>query len=443
MKSLIKQNTRVLFHRHHDRLPALDGIRAIAILLVVGLHLIILQSGLLAEVGPDGLAESSYDTDAYIKQIDSTRLGRIFGRGEFGVDLFFVLSGFLIGSILLKELNETNSLNLKRFYTRRFIRLLPVYFFVLFFGYLVYAILSPEQIEGQTFWTVMANVFYVNNLLYIEDAYMIWCWSLAIEEQFYTFCPLLLLAIFYFAKSTRAKMATLISIVVLMVVVRALCVAHYNLSAPVLYFDFRIPESMLYFDHIYNNLHTRLNALLIGVICAFIYLKYADQLKRICHHWWFQSMEVIALFVMGWIATDWIYTTYPTYIHDLPQWAKFSYLVGFHDVFALATAIIFLGVLSGGGIVNKVVGGFLSMKFWYPIAQLSYSWYLVHMIVMQLMYPHTSLWFYDNCGFKAGFWLNGIFAAFIGLVVSYLLFIFIEKPSMDVRRSEWVKRFHG
>ena len=131
MKSLIKQNTLVLFHRQSDRMPALDGIRAIAILLVVGLHLIMGQAGDVGE------AISQYDTDAYFDQIVHSRIGRILARGEFGVDLFFVLSGFLIGSILFKELFATKTLNLKRFYTRRFIRLLPVYFFVLFFGYLL------------------------------------------------------------------------------------------------------------------------------------------------------------------------------------------------------------------------------------------------------------------------------------------------------------------
>ena len=441
MKSLIKQNPLVLFHRQSDRMPALDGIRAIAILLVVGLHLIMGQAGDVGE------AISQYDTDAYFDQIVHSRIGRILARGEFGVDLFFVLSGFLIGSILFKELFATKTLNLKRFYTRRFIRLLPVYFFVLFFGYLLYALFLPAQIEGQTFWTIMANVVYVNNLLPIEDAYMIWCWSLAIEEQFYTVCPLLLLLIFWLAKTKRARVISFISLISILLVVRAFCVSYFGLSAPVPHFDFRVPESMPYFDSIYNNPHTRANQLLIGVFAAFLYLRYGDQLKRICHTWWFQGLELFSLAIMGWLLTDWIYTlygsSYSTYLADLPQWARYTYLVIFQDLFALATAVVMLGVLSGGGIVNRVVGGFLSMKFWYPIAQLSYSWYLVHIIVMHFMFPHTSEWFYDTFGFVPGYWLNGIVVSSVALFISYLMFIFIEKPSMDIRRAEWVKRFHG
>ena len=88
MTSLIKRNTKVLFCRQHERLPALDGIRAIAIIVVVGVHLVFMQ-GSLSEV-----SVSTYDTDSYIEEVFSSRVGRIFARGEFGVDLFFVLSGF-------------------------------------------------------------------------------------------------------------------------------------------------------------------------------------------------------------------------------------------------------------------------------------------------------------------------------------------------------------
>ena len=437
MTSLIKRNTKVLFCRQHERLPALDGIRAIAIIVVVGVHLVFMQ-GSLSEV-----SVSTYDTDSYIEEIFSSRVGRIFARGEFGVDLFFVLSGFLIGSILLKELYETQTLNLKRFYLRRFIRLLPVYFFVLLAGLAVYAIFLPTQIEGLTVWTFMANVFYVNNFVSIADAYMIWCWSLAIEEQFYTFCPLLLLLIFCCAKSTRTKIIWFVSIISLMVVVRAITIFYYDLSIPFPDLDVSNPDTLLPWDTVYTMPHTRMNQLIIGVFCALIHMRFGDQIKRICHKWWFQSMELFALLIIGWLATDWIYSNCETYIFDLPEWAKLTYYIGYHDLFSIATAIVIIGVLSGGGIVNRAVGGFLSMKFWYPIAQLSYSWYLVHMLVMQVTFPYTSTWFYDQFGLKTGFWLNGISVSLIGLFISYLLFVFIEKPSMDVRKTEWIKRLHG
>ena len=146
---------------------------------------------------------------------------------------------------------------------------------------------------------------------------------------------------------------------------------------------------------------------------------------------------------MCWLATDWIYTIPKTYIGDLPAWGRFLYLVTFHDLFALATATLFLGVLTGKGFIYATVGKFLESKFWFPIAQLSYSWYLVHMIGMDLIYPHSSQWLYDQFGLETGFWLNGIMASMAGLFLSYVLFVFIEKPTMDLRRSDMVKRFHG
>ena len=95
---------------------------------------------------------------------------------------FFVISGFLIGSILFKEIATTGKINFKKFYIRRFLRLMPVYLFTM----LICIYLYNDNIN--TFWS---NLLYINN--YVPNSYMLHTWSLAIEEQFYIVIPFLLL----------------------------------------------------------------------------------------------------------------------------------------------------------------------------------------------------------------------------------------------------------
>ena len=111
-----------------------------------------------------------------------------------GVDLFFVISGYLIGTILLSEYRTSGRLQIKRFYVRRFLRLMPVYTVAMIAGlYFVHnipreAVLMefPPFMNANNMW---ANFLYVNNFLPINRQYMGWCWSLAIEEQFYLILP--------------------------------------------------------------------------------------------------------------------------------------------------------------------------------------------------------------------------------------------------------------
>ncbi len=109
-------------------------------------------------------------------------------NGALGVDLFFVISGFLMGSILFNEFKSSGTLEVGRFYVRRFLRLIPVYVVVMMMGlYFLYGIPGkPVWYNAENFW---ANLLYVNNFLTIPRQYMGWCWSLAIEEQFYLLLP--------------------------------------------------------------------------------------------------------------------------------------------------------------------------------------------------------------------------------------------------------------
>ncbi|MEO0913056.1 MAG: acyltransferase family protein [Pseudomonadota bacterium] len=149
--------------------PEIDGLRSIAVLSVVLYHF-----------GVPGLP-----------------------GGFVGVDVFFVISGFLIGAILIRELEETGRIALLRFYTRRFRRLAPAFFAMVFATAIVgYFLVLPFEFRefGKT---VIASTTYLSNVLFYmqsgyfdagsETKFLLHTWSLSVEEQFYVFLPFCLL----------------------------------------------------------------------------------------------------------------------------------------------------------------------------------------------------------------------------------------------------------
>ncbi|MEE7516683.1 acyltransferase, partial [Vibrio cholerae] len=147
--------------------PDIDGLRALAVLSVVLYH-----------------AFPSYLQGGFV-----------------GVDIFFVISGFLITSILLKELNN-DDFKFSDFYLRRFNRIFPslivVLIFSFFIGWLIYLPKEFEQLSKH----ILGGVFFVSNFILLgEDGYfdaaaetkpLLHLWSLGIEEQFYIVWPFLL-----------------------------------------------------------------------------------------------------------------------------------------------------------------------------------------------------------------------------------------------------------
>lgn len=123
--------------------------------------------------------------------------------GFTGVDIFFVISGFLIGGILWREYAETGSIRMRNFYVRRFKRLAPAFFAMLIVTSLLgWALMLPFEFReyGKT---VIAATVYLSNVFFFrgagyfdtasEDKPLLHTWSLAVEEQFYIFLPLLIL----------------------------------------------------------------------------------------------------------------------------------------------------------------------------------------------------------------------------------------------------------
>ena len=156
-------------------IPTLDGWRAIAILGVILHHVTV------SFVYPDGPFPNA------------RALGISRALGDWGVEIFFAISGFLICTRLLQEREQTGEIGLKSFYLRRAFRILPPYF--LYLAVLgVIAFVGLAQVEAKEWWG--CALFVRNYLTAPTPPFTGWYtghfWSLSVEEHFYLFWPLLL-----------------------------------------------------------------------------------------------------------------------------------------------------------------------------------------------------------------------------------------------------------
>jgi peptidoglycan/LPS O-acetylase OafA/YrhL len=164
--------------------PALDGVRGVAVAAVLALHF--------------GVAA---DFTNRFPGTFSNWLERILYAGWAGVDLFFVLSGFLITSILLASKNGAGYY--RRFYARRVLRIFPLYYTALILGLVLLPRVAPEHAWGLVrdgesgdlwLWTYTFNIGLAFGLIAMPIASLSHFWTLAIEEQFYFVWPWLVRA---------------------------------------------------------------------------------------------------------------------------------------------------------------------------------------------------------------------------------------------------------
>lgn len=159
----------------------LDGLRFICFLLVF------LHHSFHTEVSSI-LTDSSY---IYLKKT-------IFTNGNLGVNFFFVLSGFLITYLLIQERSNSNTINIKNFWIRRILRIWPLYFFCVFFGFFIFPMIKTFMgivpSETATFFSYLT---FTNNFDLIrnglpDSSILGVLWSIAVEEQFYFIWPIIL-----------------------------------------------------------------------------------------------------------------------------------------------------------------------------------------------------------------------------------------------------------
>jgi peptidoglycan/LPS O-acetylase OafA/YrhL len=114
----------------------------------------------------------------------------ILTRGFLGVDMFFVLSGFLIVTLLLREQSTVGKISLRKFYARRAVRIFPIYYGMLLFLTLFYGVFKSQDSSAAGFFSMLPfYATYTSNWSVVQAAGLGITWSLATEEQFYLFWP--------------------------------------------------------------------------------------------------------------------------------------------------------------------------------------------------------------------------------------------------------------
>lgn len=340
--------------------PRLDGLRAFAIAMVLLSHFLFFIGGLNA--------------------------------GIYGVNLFFVLSGFLITGILLNEKGNSFWSSYKRFIGRRALRIFPIYYLILLF----FIVVGVEGISED--WPYLLTYTYNFRVSHMHDwEHLLYApyWSLSVEEQFYVFFPLLVLL---FNKRPKLQIGIFVCVVLL-----------------------AFTERLINFTtiHHYVNLVTNMGALTLGAIGAWL-TKYGFIKSKV-----FNSVFVeILFFITLGIALKTQNTLITFYAFPLLNF----FLVIKASAFDFKIRII-----------DKI----LVHKWSLFVGKISYGLYLYHIMVHHFFtkYIFHPLWEkipFENLGLFSKLKYNETLIKFpftIGLTVliAYLSFRYIESPILKMK----------
>jgi peptidoglycan/LPS O-acetylase OafA/YrhL len=324
----------MLTDRRH--IPELDGLRGLAVLLVIVFH--------------------SMHVPKITTNFLDVSMHSLFMMGWCGVDIFFTLSGFLITTILLSTKNEKNYFS--SFYYKRVLRIFPLYYLYLLFIFLIFFPEVHSKVFGQDkfklelaqhsqlwFWLYISNIkqFILGRNFGAGVGHL---WSLAIEEQFYLVWPCLV----YFCSLKRLKTLSLI-LIIFSLVLRV-----------VFYFNNVSPES------IYTFTLTRFDTLLFGAYVAILLKDNYSFNQKKAH-----LLLLLLLVLCG-----------PLFIIFGPRYEStpVMYTIGY-SIIGLTVATLIIILQSGQpSFVNRM----FKKKWLIFFGKYSYALYLFHVLIRQSIY---------------------------------------------------------
>ena len=351
--------------------PEIDGLRAISVLAVIFYHL---------------------ELSLYEKNL--------FQGGFLGVDFFFVISGYLITSLILKELSLTGSFSLKNFYERRARRILPALILVMLFSIpFAWKYLLPSSLIDYS-KTLLYSLGFTSNFYFynIQSNYFdldskfrpfLHTWSLSVEEQFYLLFPIFLLIIYKFKKDLIFK-SLLILVILNLLLIHFL--GNFNFKQPYINEELSfIAPSFLTSFYLTTG---RIWEVLVGSILAYMEISKGSRTsnKVICE--FFSFIGLILIFYSIFFFNDEIF--HPS-------------IFTFPAILGVALLIWFLNK-------DTMIAKILSNRFFVGVGLISYSLYLWH-------YPFIVFQKYES--FSSENSLILLLLIFIASVISYFL---IEKP---------------
>ncbi|HEX2962247.1 MAG TPA: acyltransferase [Ignavibacteriales bacterium] len=342
-------------------IPGLDGLRGMAILLVMLFH--------------TGIPN--------------------FRGGFTGVDIFFVLSGFLITSLLLSEATEAGRINLKYFYMRRILRLLPALVLMLIIVTLTAQALNLKGSAYTDFTGGIITLFYSANLARAFNLHQMGLlshtWSLSIEEQFYMLWPLALIIMLKYVRREKRILSVVLFLSVLSWLIRIYLTQSGHTA-----------------DRIFNGLDTRADALLAGCAAAIIrsmglWTKKVSRLKSPAYAGFI--LPLLILFNISWSN------------HNTFYWVSF--------LLEFMTAVLILHIISDE---KSMIKKFLASKPLVWVGSISYGVYLWHDPVFEVM----RYWGYS----KLSILFSG---SIITLGIASVSYYLMEKPLLRLKKSFQVK----
>lgn len=320
-----------------------------------------------------------------------------------GVSIFFVLSGFLIGGILIKTIEQKPSTlqTLFHFWNRRWLRTLPAYILVLTFLVIYTYSLKPTRLPVD----VWKYYLFIQNVFAEQPAFFSESWSLSIEEWFYLTVPFILFLGLYFFPKMNKKIYFFYLLCIILIGV--ICLRHH------LYFKLNPLTEKSIDLGITRQVFSRLDAILIGVFAAYLMYYFPKIWEKID---------------ISWLLTG----LFALYFLKFFNRSNTSYYFAVLLPFIKAICV---------GMMLPVMQRWKQIphRFWTwitAISLISYSMYLVNRtIVIDILFKFA---LHDNLKSKheltQTWFLEYILFWVVTCVLSYLLYRFVEKPFMRLRK---------
>lgn len=373
----------ITFSRTKGAVPELDGLRAFAVILVLGRHAVV----------------PLYEKNRALFPIDSWGwdVAVPFLNGWIGVDLFFVLSGFLITHHLLRRSSGTDTPldSIGHYLGARAMRIVPTYFAVM--GLVVAGTFPYFQTSNEyLFLRVAYHALFLQD--YLPANIVVAFWSLGVEEKFYILAPFIVLIALRTRTLTR-RYILLSSLVLVPSLLRfATTIQHPDIADYATFFRvFRSP------------FHNSADGLAVGVVCAFVYVDRA-QLGLSRHaRWpaWLFRVSTIALFCQIFLAE----------------------LLGEIGWYQKVFQPLVLGLTFGGMVLSAPFGGaninLLRSRILMIVARISYSLYLIHLPLVPLAITYYESWSSTGIG---SFLAYLVFFFTVSVLAALILHFVVEKP---------------
>jgi len=359
------------------RLPGLDTLRAAAIILVLANHYMVVVSG-------------------------KNTFGFVTNVGWAGVDLFFVLSGYLIGNQILSPIALNQNFSLKKFYMKRLLRTLPNYYFIL----AIYFIF-PQELGGKETASIWHFLTFTQNFGLRPGETFTHSWSLCIEEQFYIILPATALLIASFKCSRKLAWMIIGAAVVAGMVVRGMTWLCNGKSAI---------DAYDYYENIYYSSFARFDELLPGVAIAMLKNFHASTYSKLMR-------RGNLLFLTGLSAAGIMLYLFSNFFGLSAYGFGFCMTTFGYPLLATSFAILTLSALSTTSVLHQLqVPGTASIALW------SYAIYLAHKPIFKLaISPLTKM------GIDTDSILGIAIIMAAGLLGGWLLFRMVETPFMILR----------